>query len=189
VLCDVTSPQDVERLQRVVRGELGGVGLLINNAGVQHEHDLTEGLGVERARQELEVNLLGPMLVTDALLPSLLSAPRGLIANVTSALAMTPAARAPIYAASKAGLASYTRSLREQLAGTGVLVSEVVPPLVATEMTAGRQQGAMAAPEAAAAIVRGLRAGRERILVGKTRALSAIHRVSPALAARVMRDR
>lgn len=189
IACDLSSAQDVERLASAVRGELGGLDMLINNAGVQCEQDLTAGFDLADARRELEINLVAPVALGQALLPVLMGSRSAVIANVTSALAFAPSSRAPIYCASKAGLAAFTSCLRQQLEDAGVKVVEIVPPLVATEMTVGRQTGAISPDEMAREIVQGLKSGRPRLLVGKARVLAAIHRVAPGLSERMMRGR
>ena len=183
------TPDQVPGLADVVRAELCGVDLLINNAGRQVDHDVVTGLDMSAARDEVAVNLLAPIAVTAALMPLLLASPDAAVVNVSSAPAFAPAPRSPVYAASKAGLAAWTHALRAQLEGTAVRVVDVVPPLVATDMTVGRHEGAVQPEAVASAVVRGLTRRRTRVVVGKARALAAIHRVSPALARRMMRDR
>lgn len=107
---------------------------------------------------------------------------------MTSALALVPKRSAPVYCATKAALRSFTRSLRCQLAGTPVRVVEVLPPLVDTAMTAGRGRGKLAPDVVARAIVRSLEGGGDEVRIGKTKWLFAAHRLSPALAGRLMRD-
>src|SRR5690606_30382189 len=99
--CDLTETGTASRIASLVRGELGGLDILINNAGVQLEHDLDSALDLDAVNHEMRVNLLAPIALTHALLPTLSAAGEGVVANVTSALAFTPAARAPIYAATK----------------------------------------------------------------------------------------
>ncbi len=189
VVCDVSSSADVLRLEGVVRGELSGLDLLINCAAVQCHQDMTVGLDGLAAEREISVNLLGPIMVTGALLPLLLSSPVAIIANLSSMLGYAPSPRSPVYAASKAGLSTWSSALRMQLEETGVRVVEVLPPLVATDMTRGRDEGAAKPSEVAEAIVAGLRHRSERIVIGKARSLIAIHRLSPRLARRIMSSR
>lgn len=180
---------DAER-DALARACAGRVDLLLHNAGVQREIDLREldqiGQIDAALRSELTLNLLAPVLLTRALLPSLMAQPRADVVHVTSGLAITPKSSAPMYCASKAGLRSFTRSLRHQLRGSSVRVVEVLPPVTDTEMTAGREE-AKASPEAVAAeALAGLAAGREEIRVGDVRWLWALHRVAPGVAERVV---
>ncbi|MEZ4234021.1 MAG: SDR family NAD(P)-dependent oxidoreductase [Polyangiaceae bacterium] len=189
VACDITNPRGRERLLSVVRGELAGLDVLVNNAGVQFEHDLCAGLDLERATREIDLNLIAPIALTQTLLPLLLASGDGCLVNLTSALGVVPAPRAPVYSATKAAFSAWSQAIRPRLAAQGVRVVEVIPPVVATEMTRGRQDGAISAEQAAQAILSGLCGSRERIVIGKARALLAIHRLSPGLARRIVQDR
>ena len=115
-------------------------------------------------------------------------APHGAIVNVTSGLALAPKAASAPYCASKAALRSHSQALRWQLRATPVRVVEALPPLVRTEMTAGRNDGAMEPAACAQQIVRGLRNDRTEIYVGKAQLLRIIMRVAPSLGRRIMRD-
>jgi uncharacterized oxidoreductase len=86
----------------------------------------------------MNINLLGPIRLTAALLQSLLGKPRAAILNVSSALAFMPSALTPSYCASKAALHSYTQSLRFQLRDTDVQVIEIIPPRVQTALQGER---------------------------------------------------
>ncbi len=165
--------------------ELGGVDILINNAGIQFRCDFLEQ-SEERVERELMVNLLGPMLLTQALMPSL-RAVGGTLVNVTSGLAYAPAHDACTYSASKAGLQSFTRALRPTAEANGVRIVEVIPPLVATELTSGRDTSRMAQPRAVAqAIVDGLLKDSNLITPGITRWVPWLARIAPNLLERKM---
>lgn len=107
--------------------------MLVNNAGIQRIEGLTSG-DVADTEATLNTNLLGPMRLTAALLQQLMAQPQGAILNVTSALAMMPAAMMPSYCASEAAMHSYTQSLRYQLRNTPLQVIEIVPQWVQTEL-------------------------------------------------------
>ena len=186
---DITDADAAARLVSAVRGELAGLDILINNAGLQRELDLTAELSRADLEPEIALNLLAPLAVTQALLPLLLSARDAAIVNVTSTLAIAPAPRAPVYSATKAALSSLTHSWRAQLRTSGVRVVEVVPPVVKTEMTDGRNEGAISAEQAAEGIVRGLCRGRQHVVLGQARMLSLVHRLSPHLARHVLQRR
>jgi uncharacterized oxidoreductase len=109
------------------------LNVLINNAGIQRPENVFKG-ELANAEATVATNLLGPIRLTAALLPSLLAQPQAAILNVTSGLAFVPRASVPTYCATKAALHSYTQSLRFQLRNTSVQVIEIVPPWVQTEL-------------------------------------------------------
>ncbi|OBH34479.1 oxidoreductase [Mycobacterium sp. E342] len=133
---DQGDPASVSRLAAEVANRHPGLNVVINNAGIMHTENLVAG-GTAAAEETVAVNLLGPIRLTAALLPTLLGRPDAAIVNVTSALAFVPKAVAPTYCATKAALHSYTESLRHQLRDTAVEVIEIIPPRVETEMQRG----------------------------------------------------
>jgi len=140
---DLAEPDGIGRLAAELPGRHPGLNVVVNNAGVMRTEDLLTGDPAlpEIAGMTVAVNLLGPMRLTAALLPTLLGQPRAAIVNVTSALAFVPKALAPTYSATKAGLHAYTQSLRRQLRRTPIQVIEIIPPQVETDMLAGRERG------------------------------------------------
>jgi uncharacterized oxidoreductase len=134
---DQSDPADIRRFAIKLTDHYPEVNVLINNAGIQRVEDLTSG-GPGTAEQTVAINLLGPIRLTAALLPSLLGKPHAAILNVTSGLAFMPSAPTPTYCATKAALHSYTQSLRYQLRETAVQVIEIVPPMVQTALQGER---------------------------------------------------
>jgi uncharacterized oxidoreductase len=134
---DQGDPADIRRFATELTDHYPDLNVVINNAGIQRVEDLTTS-GPSAAEQTVAINLLGPIRLTAALLPSLLKKPRAAIVNVTSGLAFMPSALTPTYCATKAALHSYTQSLRFQLRGTAVQVIEVVPPQVQTALQGER---------------------------------------------------
>lgn len=128
---------DIRRIATELTDRYPDLNVLVNNAGIQRVEDLTTG-NVGLAEQTIAVNLLGPMRLTAALLPSLLRRPHAAIVNVTSGLAFMPSALTPTYCATKAALHSYTESLRFQLRDTSVQVIEIIPPQVQTALQGER---------------------------------------------------
>jgi uncharacterized oxidoreductase len=133
---DQGDSDDIRRFTVELTDRFPDLDVVINNAGVSHVEDLTTG-DTARAQAIVEVNLLGPIRLTSALLPALVSRPRAAILNVTSGLAFAPNASMPTYCATKAALHSYTQSLRFQLRDTAVQVIEIIPPRVQTELADG----------------------------------------------------
>ena len=123
----------------------GRIDVLINNAGIQRVEDLTSG-DIADAEATFNTNVLGPMRLTAALVRQLMSRPQAAILNVSSTLAMLPAAMMPSYCASKAAMHSYTQSLRYQLKDTPVQVIEIMPPWVQTELQGDRGLNPRAMP-------------------------------------------
>jgi uncharacterized oxidoreductase len=121
------------------------LNVLVNNAGIQRVEDLTSGQ-ISDAEATININLLGPIRLTAALIRQLMSQPHGAILNVSSALAMVPAAMLPTYCASKAAIHSYTQSLRYQLRDTSLQVIEIVPPWTQTELQGERGMHPKAMP-------------------------------------------
>jgi uncharacterized oxidoreductase len=128
---------DVRRFAIELTDHYPELNVVINNAGIQRVEDLTSG-APGGAEQTVSINLLGPIRLTTAVLPSLLGKPHAAILNVTSGLAFMPSALTPTYCATKAALHSYTQSLRFQLRDTSVQVIEIIPPQVQTALEGDR---------------------------------------------------
>ncbi|MFT4113091.1 SDR family oxidoreductase [Silvibacterium sp.] len=145
VVFDQDNAEETQAIAETMRTRFPKLNVLINNAGVQRVEDLTSGQMAD-AEMTIQTNLLGPMRLTAALIRQLMDQPEGAILNVTSALAMLPAAMLPSYCASKAAMHSYTQSLRFQLRNTGVQVIEIIPPWVQTELQGERGMNPKAMP-------------------------------------------
>lgn len=184
--CDLT--REDERVGLAASLARDGLDVLINNAGIQQQLDFRGSIAFASIEAELAINLLAPLHLCSLLLPLLLAQPEAALVNVTSGLALTPKASAPVYCASKAALRSFSQALRYQLEGSHVSVLEVLPPLVDTAMTRGRGRDKVSPDQVAEAICGALVKGREELRIGKTQLLWALQRVSPALAARTMKN-
>ncbi|WP_428642664.1 SDR family oxidoreductase [Roseibium sp.] len=188
VAADLADPAGRKHLVDAVHEQEQPVAMLIHNAALQHQHDfVSRCTPIEKVETEISVNFLAPIELTIDLLPLLRQAEQARVVFVTSALARVPKKSAPVYCATKAGLSNFARALRYQLEGTGVAVSEVVPDLMVTRMTAGRGGKGFSAAEAANKIVAGLGAGKEEIRLGRVPKLFALHRLLPDLAYRVLK--
>ena len=134
---DVTHPDDVERLARFLETDLGGVDVLVNNAGVFLDHHFG-GLTVplEAVHESLEVNVVGPWALSQAVIPLMKKRRYGRIVNVSSGLGAMSEMMGGYasYRVSKLALNGLTRILADELHGTNVLVNTMCPGWVQTEM-------------------------------------------------------
>ena len=130
---DMADGDSIARLAEQMKRDYPALNAVILNAGIMRTELLQRG-GLNDAEAIVATNLLGPIRLTAALLPMLLSKPRAAIMTVSSGLAFVPLAMTPTYCATKAAIHSYTQSLRYQLRHTSVEVLELVPPYVQTEL-------------------------------------------------------
>jgi len=113
---DVSDPKAITTLYEQVTKQFPELNILINNAGIMREinvHD--KGGSLEDITREIEINLSGPIRMVKQFLPHLKTKSEAAIMNVSSGLAFVPLAISPVYCATKAGLHSFTESLRVQL--------------------------------------------------------------------------
>ena len=136
---DMTSEASIRDLAQAALAKFPALNVVIHNAGVMMNEKLTSGDTSKIAEETVLTNLLGPIRLTNALLPHLLSQKSATLVTVTSGLAYAPLAMTPTYCATKAAIHSYTESLRFQLKGTAVEVKELVPPYVQTTLMGARQ--------------------------------------------------
>jgi uncharacterized oxidoreductase len=132
-LLDVTDPGAIVRFAEQMNHDHPTLNAVILNAGIMHTESVQRH-AVADAEAIITTNLLGPIRLTAALLPSLLTKPHASLMTVSSGLAFVPLAMTPTYCATKAAIHSYTQSLRYQLRRTSVQVLELIPPYVQTEL-------------------------------------------------------
>lgn len=161
--------------------------ILVNNAGMSGNFGPGEPIDLALTDKAIFLNLNAPMHLIGGLLPGMMKRPEAAIVNVTSGLAIAPRAGGPVYCASKAGLRSFTQSLRHNLRDTNVHVIEALPPVVDTAMTRGRVGGSkMSAKDCAAQIVDAIESNANEANVGMVKLLQMVYSISPALARRIM---
>lgn len=187
VRSDVSLPAEIESLHKRVVAEFPGLNILLNNAGIMRRISLHDGgVGLESLTDEIDINLKGPMRMAKAFLTQLKKQDEAAIVNVSSGLAFVPLPISPIYCAAKAGLHSFTLSLRVQLKNTRVKVFEVAPPATATQLLSGTSRpddlkgvSIMKVEEMVAASIKGLEADRPEIRPGQANQLKMMSRLAP----------
>jgi 3-oxoacyl-[acyl-carrier protein] reductase len=141
VLCeifkgDVASPEDVDALFKGVGENLGQVEILVNNAGLTRDN-LMMRMKEGEFDEVLRTNLKGTYLCTRAALRPMIRARWGRIVNVSSVVGLVGNAGQANYAASKAGIIGFTKSVAREVAGRGITANVVAPGYVETELTRG----------------------------------------------------
>ncbi len=182
---DVTSEDDARAAIDWIEGHLGGLDVLINNAGVLKRHAWDSADAERSADEEIGVNLTGSVRMTRLALPLLRRSEEGAVVFLSSALALVSAPGLAVYAATKAATHSLARSLRAELANQ-VKVFDVLPPWVDTQLA--RDFGGHKLPPQLVAqqIVRGLTDDRFEIRIGRVKQLAPLSRIAPALADRIV---
>ncbi|TDK64231.1 SDR family NAD(P)-dependent oxidoreductase [Bacillus salipaludis] len=166
-VCDVTKESDRIALFDWITSEHPDVNVLVNNAGIQQRfHVLKTNAKDDWSyySQEIASNVEAPFHFAMLFAPYFANKDYAAILNVSSGLAFTPMAIAPIYSATKAAVHSFTMSLRSQLEDTAIEVIEVAPPAVNTDLGGvGLHTFGTPVDEFADAIFKGLEAGKNEI--------------------------
>jgi 3-oxoacyl-[acyl-carrier protein] reductase len=131
---DVASPEDVEALVKGVGETFGPVEILVNNAGTTRDNIMLRMKDAE-FDEVLRTNLKGTYLCTRAVLRRMVRARWGRIVNISSVVGLLGNAGQANYAASKAGIIGFTKSVAREVAGRGITVNAVAPGYVKTELT------------------------------------------------------
>jgi 3-oxoacyl-[acyl-carrier protein] reductase len=129
---DVTEPQDARALAEVAVQTFGKLDILVNNAGIYPSAPITE-ISPEAWDLVLAVNLKGTFLCSQAAVKHMIVRQQGVIINITSVDAKTRTTGNAHYAAAKAGVISFTRTLACEMASYGIRVNAVAPGWIGTE--------------------------------------------------------
>jgi NAD(P)-dependent dehydrogenase (short-subunit alcohol dehydrogenase family) len=135
VPCDVTSDEEVDAAFTTVEAEIGPVEVLVANAGTNADMLLLQ-MKPDAWEKVIDTNLTGAYRVTRRAVPKMIRARRGRIVLVSSVVALTGSAGQANYAASKAGMIGFARSLAREIGSRGVTVNVVAPGFTETDMTA-----------------------------------------------------
>jgi 3-dehydrosphinganine reductase len=196
---DVADAASAERAVAECAAALGGLDLLVNDAGLalaRREADTA----LADYRRLFEVDFLGAVHVTRAARPHLAAAERADVVNVSSLAALLPIVGYAAYAPAKAALAAWSEVLRQELAPRGIRVAVVFPPDTDTPQLAEENRekppetralaggaGMLSADEVARAILRGVARGRVEIVPGASaRAIASLARLLPGLVRRTI---
>jgi uncharacterized oxidoreductase len=186
-VCDMADVGAVRAFAAFVQSFSPGVDLLISNAGIMREVNFGDpAIASAELLSEVEINLSGPIQFIASFMPALRAAAPSNIIVVSSGYALAPATRAPIYSAAKAGLHSFSKGLRRQLADLRIGVTEVAPPLVDTPSVSHRSGTKLSSDDVVRAALNGVRRGRRDVMPGSVRWLPLLLRIAPGLAERLV---
>lgn len=184
---DVSDPVAIKELFQKVTKQFPDLNILINNAGEMHRINLHDtSVDLDEINKEIAINLSGPIRMVQQFLPHLKKQPTSAIMNVTSGLSMIPFPIAPIYGATKAGLRSYTKSLRVQLKKTKIKVFELAAPASSTPLADKFKDDvdakmAMEPGKLIAQAIKGMAIDKYEIYPGLSKVLHFLSRVAPGV--------
>ena len=185
-VCDIANASERQELYQWATSEFPLINMLFNNAGIQKEIDFMKGAsGLYGDESEIETNLAASIHLSALFIPHFLQQNKECaIVNITSGLAFIPLKIVPVYCATKAGLHSFSISLRSQLTNTNVHVFEIAPPIVKTELHRGAQarkqsQRGIPASAVAEAAFKALKSNHYETIVGEAKVLKGASRIAP----------
>ena len=180
---DVADPNSIAQLYEQVIKAFPALNMLVNNAGIMLTLNLQDkNLEKTDMTSEIDINLKGPMRMVQKFLPHLKTKSESAIMNVSSGLAFVPLASSPVYCATKAGLHSYTQSLRVQLKETNVKVFELAPPATKTELLGDFEPKGitiMSVEKMVETAIQGLQNDQFEICPGQSSQLRMMSRLAP----------
>ncbi|MEP7015571.1 MAG: 3-oxoacyl-[acyl-carrier-protein] reductase, partial [Verrucomicrobiota bacterium] len=133
---DVADHASVQKMGAQILEEFTKIDILVNNAGVTRD-GLAMRMSVEDWDTVINTNLRGAFNFTQSILRAMIKQRSGRVINITSVIGLIGNAGQTNYAASKAGLIGFTKSLARELASRGITVNAVAPGFITTDMTAG----------------------------------------------------
>jgi 3-oxoacyl-[acyl-carrier protein] reductase len=181
--CDVSKPDDVQRLVDQTGEKLGPIDLLVHSAGISNLRDHNH-LNLDVWREMMDVNLTGTYLVVFAVKDEMIQRRFGRIVTLSSVAALRPRKMQIHYATAKAGVIAFTRCCAEAFAPHNVRINGVAPGLIDTEMghvlpetmirdvIAGTPMGRLGQPEEIASVIRFLLSDDSSFMTGHTLAVS-----------------
>ena len=134
VQANITNEDDVRRMVEEILETLGPVTILVNNAGITRDRSFLKMTRI-MWDEVLGVNLSGPFVITQALLPGMVEAKWGRVVNLASVVGLTGNFGQANYAVTKGGIIAFTMTLAREVARKGITVNAVAPGYIETDMT------------------------------------------------------
>ncbi|WP_068873277.1 3-oxoacyl-ACP reductase FabG, partial [Xanthomonas translucens] len=131
---DVTDPAAVEALIEAIGKEFGAVSILVNNAGITRDNLLMR-MKEEDWQAIIDTNLTSVFRTSKAVLRGMMKARKGRIVNIASVVGVTGNPGQANYAAAKAGIIAFSKSMAKEIGSRGITVNVVAPGFIDTDMT------------------------------------------------------
>lgn len=129
-VCDVSDEKAVNEAVQVATEKFGGIDILVNNAAIWRVKSLFWETSVETWKKLLDVNVMGVVYCTNAVLPKMMGKGYGRIVNVASVAGVYGNANMSVYSATKGALISMTKALAKEVVKMGIVVNAVSPGMV-----------------------------------------------------------
>jgi uncharacterized oxidoreductase len=162
--CDLSAEEERIALFEWISENHSDLNILVNNAGIQNWMSITDADFYQKAKQEVDINVLAPLHLTSLFvnLPAIST-----IINVTSGLAFVPFSKVPVYCGTKAFFRSFTLSLRHVLKSKNIEVIEMIPPALNTDLGGkGLHDGQPAVSEFVASVFQQMKEGKNELSFG-----------------------
>lgn len=134
-VCDVTNENDVNNMISKIEKEVSSVDILVNNAGIIKRIPMHE-MTAEDFRKVVDVDLIGPFIVSKAVIPSMIKKGHGKIINICSMMSELGRETVSAYAAAKGGLKMLTRNICSEYGANNIQCNGIGPGYIATPQTA-----------------------------------------------------
>lgn len=188
--CDISKPEECEKLRNWIQTDHPECNILINNAAIvtrKNFHD--DDKAIQHADAEIATNLMAPIRLSKLLSPIISNNNQPGIINITTGLAFVPRTSYPFYCATKAALHSFTQVLRSQSEQRKINIKEVMFPAVDTPWHNGNAPSIAISPEEAVnEMLEKLAKGDDEIHIGKVKWLYRLSRLAPNFAFRKLNE-
>ena len=134
-ICDVTDELYVQKLVSEIEKTLGTIDILVNNAGIIKRIPMCD-MTTEEFRQVIDIDLVGPFIVSKAVIPGMIRKGHGKIINICSMMSELGRETVSAYAAAKGGLKMLTRNICSEFGGANIQCNGIGPGYIATPQTA-----------------------------------------------------